>query len=759
MNQLVDPRQGRPSQTFVNNARIIATFFIGDLQTLHLIDAPLEFAYVNRKQRVRESASRTRYSVRKTALDLDELANGNSDELESLHQFYARFSGLSSGSARANLYEPRSALADAAGLGKLGRDQLSLERLLSGASQFPSLKSILYNVNETNSLHTYFLPIQSEQLESALESGRANSSLFYEAHIVPNQVHFLRTMPLGLAHASLFNQNSRVNRLELSLAKSLPTRRPGTNDSLSRQLLSSPLLLQANCVRVRVRVGGNGSGEPQSEAAADCQAGVTSAEILVANIPIKNGVLHLIRKPIVPADASLLDYLNDHAGQLSELVDALGSRTSSAAAAAAGNVCERLAALEAGNSSQLAQSSEAHRVDRFRELLARNVALLASLSAGESSKQTILAPSNEAFARLRSDTRALLAGDEQLVPSDWDSSRRQQLVETLVRRHVIRAQSITSDAIGVQPQQQLTATSEANTPIGFKLVKSSLKPSDSCTDERWQIELDSESSRARSIQHDLVERNGVLHIIDAVLGEQQETLYSALKAMLTRFRLTLAELRLANPVAELKLRIDAEQSTLGRPNDLVSIPPASLNSSERPQASAHEPASRASPQLDQLASSIGQFLDDLQSRAGAQFELLATSVNISCELSRLTGFGSGELRNQTWAQNWLGWFDSAHIRSTLFLPSDFAWLRLLQAQPQLYKPLMHFLYPERPSALERPNAEQRADQAAPRASQSSQRLKQVSKPLNVSRNSCRIGSNCRSSLFARRSSLDIHQVG
>lgn len=727
------------SNFYINNAKILASFHIpigdstlGDeqaanYQTLHVIDSPVEFAYANRRQTIRDSNARhSMNSNRRVSLDLDELGSSQSDQLAALLDFYERSIDLSAAySFQAQLYQPRLPIEGTSKIARLTKADLNLERLIAAANAIPRLRSKLHHVNESLSLNTYFLPVDSDQLRSLSDS---SEPLLYEAHILPDQVAFLRTIPFGSSHESLFNRHSILRRLDLNLAKT----RPGSD--LDSRLSSSPLILQAKC--------GNRSVKNQEDLKSngECDLGVTSSEIVLANIPIRNGVLHLIRKPILPADTSLLNYLNNDSGQLSEIVNAFGSRTSDSFEQVGcyepPTNLEELRSIGIADESGKSTSKQPIRVDRFLRLLTQNVALLSSLTAGQPPNQTILAPSNEAFSKLRYDIKALVMSDEQLVPSHWSSAYRQSLIERLIRRHVIQGSSITSDLVAANGNQgKYKATSEAGSSIQFVTVSKlrhnsarSLSSSDECQRKFESFRVEADSSGANLIQRDLIGRNGVLHMIDQVLGEEQETIFSLLTSLMIKFNQSLDEWQLNNPIAELNSRIQ-QQTDLFRSSqagDLISAHQKQDQEQQHQAGNSIEIAqeSVSSAELQAISKMVGQFLDDLASNQRKQFELLASSVNISSQLARLTSFAASDDESQSWEENSMGQFRAPERQFTLFMPTDLAWLRLAQSEPAILKPLMHFLYPQSQSSGQQ--QQQQVEKSLPKASQSSQRIKQVS---------------------------------
>lgn len=676
---------------YVNNAKILATHLIpigsqsspdsASYQTLYVIDQPLEFAYVSHRVQLRSPAVSSRKSgstTVKRSLTLDDLL-GSSDGSQAAYEFHERFSGLQTNQAQVDLYHTRQFKGIKQQLEhiQLARQDFDLEQRLGRAiRQLPQLRGKFYHLNETHqsAYNTYFLPMNTnDQLDTLLDLSPQQLAATLEAHMIPNQVLFTRSMGLGVSYPISGRSLIGSQHVSLSLAKTLPVPQDATTghhhqqdypavDYESRKYLATPLLLQCQCT---------------GSAADSCRPGITSAELLVANIPLSNGVLHLIKKPILLTDSRVLDYLNDNDNQLSQIVDAIGSRTGNTAIATSSNTHEQPLPV---------------RLNRFRELLMGERQLLATISMDSvGSNRTILAPSDEAFGRLRYDLRALIQGDESLIPKHWDSSYKQDLLERLIKRHVISQQTLTTDQIGTNGLQLVSDN-------GKLLNFSKRRASGENNDADYQVDCD--QTRARVLHHDLIGTNGVIHIIDRVLGEEEETVHSLLKSIVLKFNHSLALNQLDDSsssgaggdslgqLIQSNIRNQQQQSSQDM---MISSPPSvnsinaedseSLQSRRQPLAA----SSRADPrELSAISRAIGQYLDDLAANNRRQLQLLSSSVNISYQLARLTSLAEGQ-------DDWNDKFKQQDRLFTYFVPSDLAWIRLQQAQPELHKPLMHFL--------------------------------------------------------------------
>lgn len=732
----------------MNNAKILATYLIpidaDNFQTLHLIDSILDYAYLNRKAQMRsaspQSSRKTTTTTKRSSFSLDDLLSSTSSE-SPIVEFYERFADLQASQPQVDLYHARVYKGTQQQKISMPREYFNLEQLNRVARQFPELRGKFYNVNESNSLNTYFLPVNSDEL-SNLMGDLSSSSKILEAHMIPGQVLFTRTMGLGQLHPSLLDQDaSSTNRVSLSLAKTLPISSQlqvsselaevafsGAESHLddeqaSRRLLATPLILQSKSSIV--------TSNNNNEQFNTLRPGLTNAEILIANIPLSNGVLHLIRKPILLTESSLLDYINDNDSQLSDVINSMGSQSSSSSSFAIVN--------KPINSYLSSDQPPVASVARFRELLARERQVLNALSMEPQVNRTILAPSDEAFARLRYDLRALVQGDESLIPKHWDSSYRQDLLQRLVKRHMISSGALTSN--------ELIASGN----LGTQIITDNGKLLSFSQEQQQQILVESDGTQARLLHKDLIGTNGVLHVIDRVLGEEQETVYTLLKSIVFKYNHSLEESNLNSNELNSQIQNAIRQAQSQQQemistnsNDLANLSPSNQHEQQQQQQQQSSQSTRKQiPELVAISRAIGQYLEDLSASNRRQLQMLASSVNISFQLARLTSLADG-------LDDWNEKFKSNDKLFTYFVPSDLAWIRLQQSQPELYKPLMLFLESSQPNLLplpleettEHPNgiaASQQQQQhptsssslspvslSSPRSSESSHRLRQVS---------------------------------
>lgn len=698
------------SQLFVNNAKVLATYMIpiaddDNYQVLHLIDSPLEFAYLMKKNQVKPIGANNNKKFTKKSLNLDDFEANSYEQQQAMFDFYERFGDYQTSMANIDLLHSRvfkspNFQREQQQKISLDKDDFNFERLANYFRSRQELRGKFFGVNETTgatqALNTYFLPINSDELDTLLSNGALQAKVF-EAFLIPNEVLFTRAMALGQSHQSAFNNLQQ--KVSLSLAKTMP---PSSElddaESTTRKYLATPLLLQATCEPIN----SEGAGQfylPQQEP--QLRNGILSAELILANIPLSNGVLHLIKKPtllyiqdnlIQTSDNgnSILDYLNDSDNILSNVVNSVGSKTSSGL------------------------RNQSVKLNKFRELLARERSILSQLTHDQFMNKTVLAPSDEAISKLRYDLRALITNDESLIPKSWDVAYRRDVLERIAKRHIILHQTVTtSDLLGSTSSKQFFSNN--GKPLDFKR---------SAGDSAFEVESD--STRAQLIHHDLIgTSNGVLHVIDRVLGEEQETIDSLLNSIVLKFNSSLNDHSLGSEADQLSSIIQANirqmqlsQQQQQQQDTLTN----SIQLQQQPQEQAP-----ANPELTAISRAIGQYLSELELNNRRQLQLLASSVNVSYQLAKLTSPAEGP-------DDWNDKFKSETGAFTYFVPSDLAWLKLQQQQPELYKPLLHFLESNAdesaisappPSALPGDNSilEPRR---SPKSSESSHRLRKVS---------------------------------
>lgn len=441
--------------------------------------------------------------------------------------------------------------------------------------------------------------------------------------------------------------------------------------------------------------------------------------------------------------SNLLDYINDNESQLSNTISSLGSRANGRSSI--DQQLELISSSEQRRSRhQTLGSNSASSLSKFRELISRDRHLLASFAASTGGDQqqvgrTILAPSDLAISKLRYDLRALVEGDTALIPSHWDQGYRQDLLDRLIKRHIIMDQALDCEQLAQMARSQTGATliSAKGEPVEFLtrrmgedndettelLFASSARQSQSHDSAGSSNGLSSASAAAAAaeaqlVQCDLLASNGMLHVLDRVLGEQQESLFSLIESLVLRSQVKsdelgagaggdwmseLAQLIAAESAAVATTELNTAQEQQQQQQDLGAAQTNSIAAPEESRAVANAAAAAAQQQQHrQTGKIIGQFYEQM---GESRRSLLAHSVNITHRLAQLASQAEG--RQLDWTER----FKLQSLPSTLrntnnnnyhkqqqqqqiftyFMPNDLAWLRLQRQHPQLHRPLMQLL--------------------------------------------------------------------
>ncbi|KAH7643632.1 fasciclin-1-like protein [Dermatophagoides farinae] len=187
------------------------------------------------------------------------------------------------------------------------------------------------------------------------------------------------------------------------------------------------------------------------------KAGRVLSRMIKANIPVKNGVVHIIDKPLMLMDMAIRDFLR-----------------------------------------------EQNKLKRFYKLLEKHPDVLSNI--GKNSNKTVLAPDDNAFANLM-DNNQNFAG----ISEDSDEMKK------LLLNHVVYQQVSFSDL--KRSAGFANYTSANGVPVMFRLVG---------TDSNARLTVESGGVNATSSLSDLGASDGILHIIDRVLGMPFNTIYEKL---------------------------------------------------------------------------------------------------------------------------------------------------------------------------------------------------------------------------------------
>jgi len=266
--------------------------------------------------------------------------------------------------------------------------------------------------------HTFLIPVNRgfEAISRAKVDGQV-----IDGHIVPNVVLFARTAINGRPVQTL----SFKDDLKITVAFN--------NDTLPTNDQESRVYVQSNTL-----VGDY--HHPR---------GVVVTHIVKANIPVRNGVIHLIEKPLVVIDSDIVNFLKEQRnGILYEF---------------------------------------------YRIMKDYAVSFMENITG--SGELTLLAPSNEAFRRLgQANLDALLSNQKKLTE--------------ILQLHVIR-RHLSSDEIVQNPN----FSEQVSADRGRRLYFSANGQPGNMT-----ITVEGNGVNATLIQPDIGALNGVVHIIDRVLG-------------------------------------------------------------------------------------------------------------------------------------------------------------------------------------------------------------------------------------------------
>ncbi|UXI18670.1 hypothetical protein NH340_JMT04613 [Sarcoptes scabiei] len=310
-----------------------------------------------------------------------------------------------------------------------GLDNIDLTQF---ASHIESNK--LDSIFSSPGLHTFFVP-------SKIESrGTPDFDLYVvKAHVVENKALFLRTM------------GDRRNYKTMAHDENIDVEVSFINKTL-RFTSEKMHYVQSNTIKND----------------AVHKAGRVLSRMILANIPIKNGVMHIIEKPLMLMDMSIRDFLREQT-----------------------------------------------KLKRFHGLLEKHPDVLSELN--RHSNKTVLAPDDNAFANLVDNNQKFAGIDEN-----------SEEMKKLLRQHLVYQQVSSSDLrrssnliVFYNEKKKLKSilcslgagyanlSSASNIPVVFRLI--GIEPHSRLTVESGDV-------NATSLMSDIGASDGILHIIDRVLG-------------------------------------------------------------------------------------------------------------------------------------------------------------------------------------------------------------------------------------------------
>ncbi|XP_050740112.1 fasciclin-1-like isoform X1 [Eriocheir sinensis] len=304
-------------------------------------------------------------------------------------------------------------------------NDLSIKLFEQRVSTLDLLK--VFNISGKN---TFFIPT-----DSALNMLRGEQELVdkqvIDGHVVPNKVLFTRTVQDA---KNEYKSLAFTDNLKVYISLENVTFSDDPTEEATYYVKSNTLAADTSHVK-----------------------GTVLARIVKANIPVKNGVVHLIDRPLMIVATNIISYLQQDRGQLSKFYDLI------------------------------------------RE---RNVDLSNTLAVGSS--LTVFAPSNEAFKMVNKERFKLV-------------QKNNEKISKLLRMHIVERR-LTTDEI-------VDHTKEVNTlNPGRKLY---FNVNDRGTAVPI-VTLEGAGVNASITTPNIAAKNGVIHIIDRILGIPSQTVYEKL---------------------------------------------------------------------------------------------------------------------------------------------------------------------------------------------------------------------------------------
>ncbi|XP_037077554.1 fasciclin-1-like isoform X2 [Pollicipes pollicipes] len=291
-------------------------------------------------------------------------------------------------------------------------------------------------VFDTQGFHTYFIPVD-EGLDAVLD--QIDRSVL-DGHVIPDKVLFTRTMGNDSYKTTAFGDMLKVTVQLRRLA--YPSR---SDDSFflkaQKHVPEESRPFQLFEVESKTLVGDSVH-----------QAGTVLVKVIKPNIAVKNGVVHIIQRPLMVMDSTTFQFIQD------------GSK------------------------------------DRFFEFfdLLQNHATDFLQTMREADGATFFIPSNEAFYTV--DKKRLT--EVKLSP---------QKLRKLLSLHLVR-QRVTTENIRKAPRSQLYTVQSADTSRSLYISLSGVEGSN------LTMTVEGGGTNASVTIADIVVRDGVVHVIDKLLG-------------------------------------------------------------------------------------------------------------------------------------------------------------------------------------------------------------------------------------------------
>ncbi|XP_015913126.1 fasciclin-1 [Parasteatoda tepidariorum] len=275
--------------------------------------------------------------------------------------------------------------------------------------------------------HTFFLPVGSADEMSSVKLQDIDQWIV-RAHVISQHVLFLRTMSRKTYLSETWGEHLKV---ELKITNESPTED------------DDKWYIQSNTILSDMKH----------------RKGMVRAKIVRPNIPVSNGVVHLIDKPLMVIDKTLWEQIEEY---------------------------------------------KSERLSQFYNLAMSNLRFMSYLKT-MGRPTTVFAPSDKAFRAIQNVEKY-----QQIFSNATATSN-------LLELHLIMESVATEDVWNKNVTKQLTSDNRRN--LYFRVVG----------DERNKtLTVEGGGVNATAIMADIGATNGILHIIDRVLGMPYLTVYSKL---------------------------------------------------------------------------------------------------------------------------------------------------------------------------------------------------------------------------------------
>lgn len=300
------------------------------------------------------------------------------------------------------------------------------------------LRNFRQKVNQTNKTniynddgkHTFFIPVD----EGFLPSQRADmlDDKVIDGHVIPNHVLFSSATPHDHPYETLaFGDNLKVT-------VTFKTETDSSSEKLSKVSITSNTL------------GGDSKHT----------AGVVQAEIVKANIPVKNGVIHLIQRPLMIVDMTIAEVFQ--------------------------------------------MQKDEGPLSKFHQIMADSVTGRQFLSSLKRLRDaTIFAPNNAAWED--DNLRNILANENKL--------------HEILNMHLVKDQRLSVERIKQNNQNQAQTAADRRS-LYFNVITSN---------SEQVLTVEGGGVNATVVQADIAATDGVIHIIDKVLGVPHTTVLDKLR--------------------------------------------------------------------------------------------------------------------------------------------------------------------------------------------------------------------------------------